>query len=369
MSKIVAILVVVGILLLTGVVRLPQKELVSPEGGKEEQSVLQKIIDQKIFDANKNKVVAKPIDWARGYGHEVKPHPTVNEGAYIVVDGRGDVVFGKSEDEKRPPASLTKLVTAMVVLDLTDGTESFEVQKESVNLEPTILMVDEGEKLPVGELLKAMLITSANDAADVAARGVAKKLGGSQEVFVMLMNEKAKNLGLTKTRFANATGYDDDNQYSTPRELAKIAYYAITQYPEIADIVKTKEAEIEETKEHKHYSLPNWNALLGVYPGVDGVKIGHTEKAGYSTAVTATRNDVRIMVVLLNGPDRRARDVWTADLLNSAFLEQGIRTFRVTRLMLQKREEEWTKQLQKAQEFKSQFGWTYKRSLTKPEAL
>ena len=366
MSKIVAIFIAISILLIMGVIKLPRQEMASPVAKKDEQSVLQKIIDQKVFDENRGKVAAEVVDWARGYAPE---HPTVDGTAYIVVDQKGDAVFAKDIDETRAPASLVKLMTAMVVLDLTTGTENFEVQKESVNLEPTILMVDEGEKLPVGELLKAMLMTSANDAADVAARGIAKKLGGSPEVFVMLMNEKVKNMGLTKTHFANPTGYDDDNQYSTPRELSKIAHYAMTAYPEVADIVKIKEAEIEETKEHKHYSLPNWNGLLGVYPGVDGVKIGHTEKAGYSTVVTATREDIRIMAVLLGAPDRRARDLWTADLLNSVFLEQNIRPFRVTRFSLQKREEEWTAQLKKAQEFKSQFGWIYKQSLTKPAAL
>ncbi len=363
MGKIILFFLGIGAVLVgVNFLAVPQNKLVSPAGQKEEQSVLQKIIDQKIFDANKDKVSAQPVEWARGYG---STHPTVDALSYIVVDQKGDVVFAKDEDKERAPASLVKLMTVMVVLDLVKKDEVFEVPKEAVGLEPTIIMVDNGEKIPVDKLLDAALITSANDAAEVLGRGVAKKLSGSLEVFVMLMNEKAKNMGLTKTHFTNPTGYDDDNQYSTARELAKIAHYAVAQYPEIADIVKTREAEIEETKEHKHYALPNWNGLLGVYPGVDGIKIGRTEKAGYSTIVMSKREDIRIMVVLLGGPDRRARDMWAVDLLNSAFLEQGIRPFRVTRLMLQKREAEWTEQLQKAQEFKTQFGWIYKTTLEK----
>lgn len=361
MGKVVLFLLGIGAVLVgVNFLAVPQNKLISPANQKEDQSVLQKIIDKKVFDENRDKIKGEAFEWALGDGKE---HPVVDGTSYVVVNKSGKVVFGRDADEKRSPASLTKLVSAMVLLDLTDGTESFEVQKESVNLEPTILMVDEGEKLSVDELLKAMLMTSANDAADVAARSLSKKLGGSVEVFVMLMNEKVKRLGLTNTHFGNATGYDDDSQYSTARELAKIAYYATTKYPKIAKIVKTQEAEIEETKEHKHYALPNWNALLSVYPGVDGIKIGHTERAGYVTIVTSARGDEKMLAVLLGAPDRRARDMWTAQLLNSAFGEVGIHPFRVTLAMLQKREKDWTEQLQKAQEFKSRFGWIYKTTL------
>lgn len=347
-KSVLAALVIIGTIFFIGQLPASPGRLISPLGKEEEQSFLQKLVDNKVFEENKEKVRAPVVDWARGEG---KPDPLVTAPAYIVVNKDGDVVYSMNADTKRPPASLTKLMTAMVVLDfIGDLGEKFEVQKQSVNLEPTILMVDAGEKLPVRQLLEAALITSANDGADVLARGLAKKLGGSREVFVKLMNQKAQNMNLTNTRFKNPTGYDDEAQFSTARDLAKMTYYALHNYPEIKRIAALRSSSIPKTEEHKPYELPNWNALLGVYPGVDGVKIGNTQKAKHVTIVTSARGDERFWVVLLGAPDRRARDLWTAQLLNTAFSDFGIKPFRVTQEMLRARSREWGDQLRKAQE-------------------
>ncbi len=326
---------------------VPSVDIISPLSKKDELSFLQRLVDSRIFDANKEKVAANPVDWARGNG---KTDPLVSGGSYIVVDSGGNVILAKDPDTRKSPASLTKLMTAMVALDLSREDEMFTVPKESVNLEPTILMVDEGESFSRQELLEGALITSANDAADVLARGVAEKLGGSGEVFVKLMNEKVRNLGLSSTNFANPTGYDDPAQFSTPRDLARLAHYALENYPLTRELVGTRSARLDKTTTHKSFELPNWNALLGVYPGVDGVKIGYTEGAGYVTIVTAERDGKRFMVVLLGAPDRRARDFWATQLLNSAFSESDIKPFRVTLPMLKLREAEWGEQLLRAQE-------------------
>lgn len=321
-------------------------ELISPLAKKEQQTFAQKLIDDKVFEESKHRVAAEPVDWARGKGssHALIIAP------YVVVNKDGEVVYSLYADTRRSPASLAKLMTAMVVLDTSSLDDKFTVPREAVDMEPTTLMVREGERFPLQDLLEAALITSANDAAHILGHGVAEKLGGSPEVFVRLMNEKAKNLGLENTHFANPTGYDDPEQYSTPRELAKMAKHALDNYPLIREIVEIHEATIEETEEHGYYELPNWNALLGVYPGVDGVKIGYTGDAGYVTIVTSEREGARFMVVLLGTPDKRARDLWTAELLNSAFSESGVKPYRVTLNMLQKRSAEWGEQLRKAAE-------------------
>ncbi|MDO8503364.1 MAG: serine hydrolase [bacterium] len=348
MRKLLIIVLVIAIgVFATKQLSAPSGDLISPLSKKDELSFLQRLVDSRVFDANKEKVTANPIDWARGFG---APDPLVSEGSYVVVDGDGNVVLAQDPDTKKSPASLVKLMTAMVALDLSREDEVFTVPKESVNLEPTILMVDEGEKFLVGELLEGALITSANDATDVLARGVAKKLGGSREVFVKLMNQKAQNLDLTSTVFANPTGYDDPRQASTARELAKMTHYALENYPTIKELVATKSARLDKTATHKSFELPNWNALLGVYPGVSGVKIGYTEGAGYVTIVTAERDAKRFMVVLLGAPDRRARDFWATQLLNSAFSESGIKPFKVTLPTLKLREAEWGEQLERARE-------------------
>lgn len=337
-------MIIVGLVYFVSWVLREPGNLVSPQTrdlNKQEK------IDQRVFEENKEKVKAKEFVWATGKGEK---HLTVDSPSYIVVDKEGDVVFAKNPDLKRSPASLTKLMTAMVVLDTASLSEVFTVPKEATNLEPTILIAEEGEKFTVQELLRASLIVSANDAAETLAWSVGRKLGGSREVFIKLMNEKAKNVGLSKTQFTNATGYDDEKQFSTARDLAKLAQYATTTYPAIAEIVKTESASIAKTREHKKYELPNWNSLLGVYPGVDGVKIGFTDEAGHVTIVTATREEERFLVVLLGAPDRRAKDLWVAELLNLAFEEKGINKYRVTLDMLKKKSNEWSNQLTVAQD-------------------
>lgn len=346
MGKIIFIvLLVLGLVFVASSLSSYKDNLISP--AKQEVLSEQQKIDDKLFERYKTQVRGEDLKWAEGKG---LVNNYVQEGLYIVVDGKGKVIYEKDLGKRVSPASLSKIMTAMVALDFAKMDEVFDVPKEAVNLEPTILMVEEGERLSVSDLLKATLLTSANDAAYVLSYGVSKKLGGSNDLFIKFMNEKAKKIGMGDSRFANATGYDDDKQYSTARDLSRMANFALTKYPEIKNIVGIREATIEQSDIHKYYELPNWNSLLGVYPGVDGVKIGHTDNAKHSMIVTAEREGEKFMVVLLEAPDRRARDFWSADLLNSAFEEKGIKKFRVTLSMLQKRSQEWSDQLTLAKE-------------------
>lgn len=301
--------------------------------------------EERIFQSIKHKVSTANYSWAEG---QASPEPTVLVGSYIVIDKNGKVVYARNADKKHKPASLTKLMTAMVALDLANLNDVFEVQETEVNMEPTILMVEKGERFTLKELLEASLLTSANDAAELIAQGIGERLGGSRQLFVKLMNQKAKNLGLINTHFQNPTGYDEENQFSTSRDLSKLAYYALVNYPVIAELVATPALTLQENERHKYYELPNWNTLLGVYPGVDGVKIGYTEKAGYVTIVRSRRKGEEFMVVLLGAPDRRARDLWSVRLLNAAFAQKGIEPFLVTKSLLKTKEAEWAKQLKRA---------------------
>lgn len=323
--------------------------ILSPSASQKEK--VRQTTDDLVFGENKAKVVAKTVDWAKGNG---RLHDAVDTTSYLVVDKSGNVIFAKSPDSKRSPASLVKLMTAMVVLDFVSLSEVIVVPKEAIGLEPTILEAEAGESFTVQELLQAMLITSANDAAETLAHGVAKKLGGSRDVFIRLMNQKAKSLGLSETRFANPTGFDEKGQYSTARDLAKTAYWATFYYPAISEIVKTESASLPKAENHKKYELPNWNSLLGIYPGVNGVKIGFTDEAGHVTIVRAEREGQGFTVVLLGAPDRRAKDLWAAQLLNSAFEEVGVKAHRVTRDMLLAKSNEWSQQLTVAKDENAQ---------------
>lgn len=341
-KSVILSLLIIFIVYLVSRFPVSQIDLVSPLSKTDRLSWQQKLKDDKVFNENRDKVAAEEISWAKGEG---KQHPLVVAHSYVVVNKDGEVVYSRNPDKPRSPASLTKLMTAMVVLDFSSLDEKFTVSSEAVDLEPTILMVDEGEKLSVNQLLEAIFLTSANDAAEVLAYGVSLKLGGSRGVFIRLMNEKAKNLGLLSTSFANPTGYDEQGQYSTARDLAKLARYAVENYPVIKKMVATSSSSIPESSEHKRYELPNWNALLGIYPGVNGIKIGYTGDAGYVTVVNSKQKEEEFLVVLLGAPDRTARDIWAAELLNKAFSDVGIDSFALTRLMLREKTREWAGQL------------------------
>lgn len=322
--------------------------LLSPDAVKKTKSVE---VQDELFLKYKNKVEIDSSvikNWGVGKGAtDLKVGQSAN---YVVVNGEGQVVVANNADTKHSPASLTKLMTVMVTLDMTEPSDVYTVPQEAINLKPTILLLDVGEKLTVEELITGALITSANDAAYTLAFETGKNIGGNYKLFVKLMNQKAKNLGLANTQFANATGYDNPEQFSTARDLATMTHYALEHYPMIKKIVAMHEASIPHTNNHKVYELPNWNALLGVYPGVDGVKIGHTDESGHSTIVTSTRQGKKMMAVLLGAPDMRARDRWTAEILNSAFETVGVSPFKVTLGMLQKRSLDWSNQLKIARE-------------------
>jgi serine-type D-Ala-D-Ala carboxypeptidase (penicillin-binding protein 5/6) len=264
-----------------------------------------------------------------------------NAPSYVAVDfSTGKVILDKASDEKLPIASLTKIITATVALDLASPNEVFTVPDSATHVIPTVMGVSTGEKFTLDELLHAMLETSANDSAQVIRDGIDAKYGGN--IFERAMNEKAKYLGLSNSHFANPQGFDDPNNYSTASDLAVLTHYALTNYPEIASIVKIDYTVLPATATHKKYNLPNWQALLGVYPGVYGVKIGNTDDAGKTTVVVSEREGHQVLVVLLGAPDIVARDTWTASLLDQSFFTMwGLEPVGITREALQEKYDSW----------------------------
>lgn len=265
----------------------------------------------------------------------------LSENSYIAVDEtNGQVIVSKNSTVEVPIASLTKVMSAMVVLDLASAQEQIIVSRHASNYPPTKIGLSSGEKLTVDELLHAMLMTSANDAAQALADGIDGKY--NQHVFVWAMNEKAKMLGLTHTHFANAQGFDSTQNYSSAADLVVLTHYALTHYPEIANIVATDYIHLPVTSTHKQYDLYNWNGLLDVYPNVSGVKIGNTDAARYTNIVQSERNGRKILVVLLGAEGVLQRDLDAATLLDSAFASTyNLPPVRVTTVMLQTKYNSW----------------------------
>lgn len=238
--------------------------------------------------------------------------------AYAVLDfDSGQIIDSKNGEKEVPIASLTKIMAAVVALDISSPGEKFAVTKKAADQIPTKIGVRVGERFTLQELLEAGLMTSANDAIEVIRDGIDAKY--NDEVFVKAMNAKAEFLGLTHTHFTNPQGFDSSTHYSSTSDLAVLTHYALTNYPLIADIVKKDYVLLPATKEHKQYDLYNWNGLLDVYPNISGVKIGNTENAGTTTIVKSERNGTNLLVVVLGTPGVLERDLAAAELLDEGF--------------------------------------------------
>jgi len=238
--------------------------------------------------------------------------------AYAAIDySNGKIILEKNTSARLPIASLTKIMTAVVALDLLSPDYLITINKNDATVTPTRIGVVPGEKMSVRELVSAALMTSANDAAQALADGVNKKYG--HDVFVMEMNAKAYFLGLGNTHFANPQGFDSAQNYSTAEDLAILSHYALTNYPVIADVVKKDYEFMPANANHKQFDLYNWNGLLDVYPGTIGMKIGNTGAAGYTNVVISTRGGKKVMTVVLGAPSVDKRDLWASEILDAAY--------------------------------------------------
>jgi len=230
--------------------------------------------------------------------------------AYLVkVDGRE--VWARNPSTRLPPGSLAKMMTALLVLERADLRSVVTVSREASMETGTRLGLSPGDRVTVVELLAATLIGSANDACHALADHVA----GSETKFVALMNARAREIGLSGTRFANACGHDAPGMCSTARDLARLAETALGN-PVFAKMAGLEESWISTADAGKKFPLRNSNLLLGRYRGAIGVKTGFTRSAGKCLVALAERGGTRVLLVLLNAPDRW----WKAEeILDAAF--------------------------------------------------
>lgn len=242
-----------------------------------------------------------------------QPSPlAVAAGAYL-VKADGDILWEKDADAHLPPASLTKMMTALLVLEHYDPKAVVTVRSGAVAETGSRLGLRKGERMALESVLAATLIKSANDACHVLADHVA----GDETHFVQLMNRRAREWGLRDTHFVNACGHDHAGHYSSARDLAALAERAMRQ-PVFARLVEKATLEITTYDGRRRFSLDNHNALIGRYAGAVGVKTGFTQHAGKCLVALAQRDGKNVLLVLLNAPNRW----WDAvDMLDRAFVE------------------------------------------------
>ncbi len=256
---------------------------------------------------------------------------TANARAYVVVDyATGEMLFREQSSEELPIASLTKLMSAVIALDLMKPDDRIRITQRAASMEATRIGVIPGQRMTVEELLEGMLLTSANDAAEALRDGVDTAYNSS--VFIRAMNEKAKLLGLSHTHFSNPEGFDSPGNYSSASDLAKLTHYALTTYPLLARIVAHDYLFLSQNADHKQFDLYNWNGLLDVYPDIEGVKIGNTVQAGMTMIVLSNRGGRKILTVLLGAPTITDRDLWASELLDAGYeMTLGLSPINVTK--------------------------------------
>jgi D-alanyl-D-alanine carboxypeptidase (penicillin-binding protein 5/6) len=236
--------------------------------------------------------------------------------AFIIEVETGTVLLDKGAEERMPPASMSKIMTAYVVFDmLKQGKAKLDdelpVSEEAWRLQGSKMFVPIGGRIKIDDLLKGMIIQSGNDACLVLAEGLA----GSEQAFVDLMNQKAKEIGLTDSHFANVSGLPDPDHWMTARDLATLSIRTIKDFPEYYRYYGQVDYEFNNIKQG------NRNPLLYKGAGADGLKTGHTEEAGYSLTASVKRDDRRIVLVLGGLPTMKARAQESERLIDWAFRE------------------------------------------------
>ncbi len=232
----------------------------------------------------------------------------------------GAVLFEKDSDAPMFPASMTKIMTALLVFDeLRAGRlqldSTFRVSETAWRKGGSKMFVRVNTEVKIEDLLRGIIVQSGNDASIVVAEGIS----GSEEAFAERMTERGREIGLESTVFRNATGWPDPEHVTTARDLAKLAAYLIREYPDFYSYYSEKEFTYGKSLEGKPITQGNRNPLLYKSVGADGLKTGHTEASGYGLTASATRGDRRLILVVNGLESVRARSQESERLMNWGF--------------------------------------------------
>ncbi|HCS75693.1 MAG TPA: D-alanyl-D-alanine carboxypeptidase [Clostridiales bacterium] len=229
----------------------------------------------------------------------------------------GTFLYEKNPHEKLPVASLTKIMTILLVLEAIDDgklslDDKVQISEYASSMGGSQVFLHEGEVISVDSLLKAVVVASGND----ASVALGEKIAGTNEVFVSRMNERARELGMTNTRFANATGLPADNHYSTAMDVSLMSRELLKHplfYCWSTIWVETLEESRNKTE------LANTNRLVRFYDGADGIKTGSTQEAGYCLSATAKRGNMRLLSIVLNAPTTKIRFSESTKMMDYGF--------------------------------------------------
>ena len=243
--------------------------------------------------------------------------------AVVLMEGStGAIIYEKKSDEQMKPASITKIMTLLLIFDEIAGnnlslTDQISVSAHASSMGGSQVFLEEGETQDAETLIKCISIASANDASVAMAEFIA----GSEEAFVKRMNERASGLGMKNTNFVNCYGLDTDNHYTSARDVALMSRELIMKYPEISRYSTVWMDTFVHTtrKGQTEFGLTNTNKLIKSYQGITGLKTGSTGLAKYCLSATARRNEMDLIAVVMAAPDTKTRFSEAAKLLNYGF--------------------------------------------------
>ena len=259
-------------------------------------------------------LVLMPILKAEETGISIK-----SESGVIMEVSTGKVLYEKDADTPKAPASMTKIMTMLLIMEaIDDGRLSMDdevnISTNASGMGGSQAYLEANTTSKVSTLLTAIAIGSAND----ASVAMAEKIGGTEENFVNMMNKRAKQLGAENTTFKNPHGLDEDGHLTTARDLAIIARELITKHEEILKLTSTYETTITHAN-GKSLWLVNTNKLIKFYNGLDGLKTGFTENAGYCLTGSMKRNDMRLITVTMKAPTKEDRNTDTISMMEYAY--------------------------------------------------
>lgn len=238
--------------------------------------------------------------------------------AILMERDTGKVLFAKNSNEELPPASMTKVMTMLLIMEAIDQgkltwNEKIRTSEFAASMGGSQIFLEPGEEMTTKEMLEGIAIGSGND----AAVAMAERIAGSEEAFVEKMNEKAKDLGLKHTHFKNTTGLPIKDHYSTANDMAIMAK-ELLKYEDITTYTGMYESYLREDTDKKFW-LVNTNKLVRFYPGVDGLKTGFTSEAKYCLTATAQKNGMRVIAVVFGAPTSKERNAQVTKMLDYAF--------------------------------------------------
>lgn len=241
-----------------------------------------------------------------------------SQSGIIIEADTGKVLFEKDADTKRAPASMTKIMTMLLIVEeLEKGNISLKdevtISERAASMGGSQIYLEKGSTATVEELLTTIAVGSAND----SAVAMAEKIGGTVENFVVLMNKRAKQLGANNTTFKNPHGLDEEGHETTARDMALIAK-EVVKHDNIIKLSSTYETTIRH-KNGKSLWLVNTNSLIKFYSGLDGLKTGFTDKAGYCLTGTMKRNDMRLITVVMHAETKEDRNTDTINMMEYAY--------------------------------------------------